>query len=254
MNIHNKSDNNNNLVIIKAETIKVKHTKTINNIEEVKEYELEEKDVEIIQNEEELSKKEEKEITIVPSQKKELTKKEIYQKYVRESEDTWDKCALRCLVFIPICIGYLFLALFDFLTYLFVPLGICLLYTISFLFNSCKNVISSYQVEEEIGFSGAFTSENEIRLHINNEGGAFHLTEILCFSYMSACVKRYFCFIFVLINHILVPILQSWKRAKKCFLKSKIEELYEDRIKQIEDASQYKGYDQAEPQITLINI
>lgn len=252
MNIHGNSDNSNN-IIIKAETITVKHKKTINNIEQVQEYEF--KEVEVIHNEDELSvKKEEKEIKKEPLQKKELTKKEQYQKYVRESEDTWDKCALRCLVFIPICIGYLFLALFDFLTYLFVPLGLCLLYTISFIYNSCRNVISNYQIEEEIGFSGAFTSENEIQLHINNEGGAFHLTEILCFSYMSACIKRYFCFIFVLINHILVPILQSWKRAKKCFLKSKIEELYEERIKQIEDASLYKGYDQAEPQIALIDI
>ena len=254
MNIPENSINNKNQVIIKAETIKVKHTKTINNIEEVKEYELEVQDVAIKQNEEELSEKEEKEIKIVPTQKKELTKKEQYQKYVRESEDTCDKCALRCLVFIPICIGYLFLALFDFLTYLFAPLGLCLLYSITFILSSCRNVISSYQVEEEIGFSGAFTTENEIRLHINNEGGAFHLTEILCFSYMSACVKRYFCFIFVLINHILVPILQSWKRAKKCFLNSKIEELYEERIKQIEDASKYKGYYDAEPPITIINV
>jgi hypothetical protein len=114
--------------------------------------------------------------------------------------------------------------------------------------------MSNYQVEEEIGFSGAFTSENEIKIHIADQGGVMHLNEILCFSYMSACVKRYFCFIFVLINHILVTILQSWARAKKCFMTSKIEELYDERVKQIENESTYKDNANIEPQIELINI
>ena len=187
-------------------------------------------------------------------QEKELSKKEIFHKEVSESEDTCEKCPLRTLVFIPICFGYVFLGFFDFIAYLVVPIGMCLFYTISFICNSCKNVISSYQVEEEIGFSGAFTSENEIKLHINNEGGAFHLTEILCFSYMSACIKRYFCAIFVLINHIIVPILHSWYKAKKCFLSSKVEELYDERIKKIEEESTYKGYDKSEPKIEINNF
>ena len=78
-----------------------------------------------------------------------------------------------------------------------------------------------------------------------------HLNEVLCFSYMSACVKRYFCLIFVLINHILVPILQAWKRAKDCFIKSKIEVLYDERMAKVEEAKQYKGFDQAESQIEI---
>ena len=61
-------------------------------------------------------------------------------------------------------------------------------------------------------------------------------------------------FIFVLINHILVTILQSWTRAKKCFMTSKIEELYDERVKQIEDESTYKDNANIEPQIELINI
>lgn len=187
-------------------------------------------------------------------QKKESTKKEIYQKEVSESEDTCEKCPMRTLVFIPICFGYVCLGFFDFIAYLIVPIGMCLFYAISFICNSCKNVISSYQVEEEIGFSGAFTSENEIKLHINNEGGAFHLTEILCFSYMSACIKRYFCAIFVLINHIIVPVMHAWYKAKKCFLSSKVEELYDERVKKIEEESTYKGYDQSEPKIEVNNI
>ena len=170
-------------------------------------------------------------------QEKELTKKEIYH--------------MRCLVFIPLCFGYVFLGFFDFIAYLIVPIGMCLFYAISFICNSCKNVISSYQVEEEIGFSGAFTSENEIKLHINNEGGAFHLTEILCFSYMSACIKRYFCAIFVLINHIIVPVKYAWYKAKKCYLSSKVEELYDERVKKIEEESTYKGYDKSEPKIEV---
>ena len=48
--------------------------------------------------------------------------------------------------------------------------------------------MSSHQVEGEIGFSVAFTSKKEIKLNINENGRLFHLTEILCFSYMSACV------------------------------------------------------------------
>ena len=254
------NENNSNKVTIKATTITVKHTKTINNVEQVQEYEYKTGKVEIKQNEDEISNKEENKeknkdesIGNQRVQKLELTKKEHYSNYIRQIEDSYDKFVLRCLVFIPICIGYVFLALFDFFTYLIVPLVYCLIYTICFICNSCKNVVSNYQVEEEIGFSGAFTSENEIMLHINDEGGTFHLNEILCFSYMSACVKRYFCFIFVLINHIVVPILQSWKRAKQCFLKSKIEEEYEERIRQIEDASSYKSYDKIEPPI-LLNI
>lgn len=231
-------------ITMEVETIKVKRKRNINNEEQISEHIIQSGKVEIMHNEEELPKIKEKE----------LTKKEIYFKYVEEAEDTCDKCPLRCLVCIPICIGYGFLSLFDFITYLFIPLAYCSFYTITFLCNSCKNVVSNYQVEEEIGFSGAFTSENEIKLHIINEGGVFHLTEILCFSYMSACVKRYFCFIFVLINHILVPILQSWKRAKKCFMSSKIEELYDERVKQIQDASSYKGFENAETKIELINI
>lgn len=231
-------------ITMEVETIKVKRKRNINNEEQISEHIIQSGKVEIMHNEEELPKIKEKE----------LTKKEIYFKYVEEAEDTCDKCPLRCLVCIPICIGYGFLSLFDFITYLFIPLAYCSFYTITFLCNSCKNVVSNYQVEEEIGFSGAFTSENEIKLHIINEGGVFHLTEILCFSYMSACVKRYFCFIFVLINHILVPILQSWKRPKKCFMSSKIEELYDERVKQIQDASSYKGFENAETKIELINI
>lgn len=177
---------------------------------------------------------------------KPLTKKEMYREYLRETEDTCDKCPLRCLLFIPIFFGYCFLSLIDFLTYMIVPVGYCLFYTIIFICNYCRNIVSHYQVEEEIGFSGAFTSENEIKIHVADEGGVMHLNEILCFSYMSACVKRYFCFIFVLINHILVPILQAWKKAKDCFIKSKIEELYDERIAQIEEAKQYKGYEQVE--------
>ena len=182
-----------------------------------------------------------------------LTKKEQYIKYVREAEDTCDKCPLRCLAFIPIYFGYCCLSFYDFLTYLLVPLGYCLFYTLSFICNYCKNILSQYQVEEEIGFSGAFTSENDIQLHIVDGGGAMHLNEILCFSYMSACVKRYFCFIFVLINHIIVPILQAWKRAKDCFIVSKVEEFYDERMAKIEEAKKYQGFDQVQNQIEIIN-
>ena len=184
---------------------------------------------------------------------RELTKAEIWVEDVREQEDTCDKFALRCLLFIPICFGYFFLSLFDFLTYLIVPLGFCLFYTIIFVCNYCRNIVSDRQVEEEIGFSGAFTSENEIKIHVADEGGVMHLNEILCFSYMSACVKRYFCFIFVLINHVLVPILQAWKKSKDCFIKSRIEQEYDIRMAKIEEAKQYKGYDQAETQIEINN-
>ena len=178
-------------------------------------------------------------------------RKEEYIKYILDVEDSCDKWPLRVLVFIPFCIFYLLLALFDFLTYMIVPLVICLYYTITFICGSIKRVISNYQVEEEIGFSGAFTAENDIKLVINNKGGVFHLTEILCFSYMSACFRRYFCFLCVFINHIFVPISQSWTRAKKCFLKSKIEELYDERLRLIEDAQSYKGFDQADTQIEI---
>ncbi len=182
-----------------------------------------------------------------------LTKKDIYLEYIKESEDNCDKCPLRCLVFIPIFCGFCFLSIFDFITYMIVPLFYCLFYSLCFICNYCLNIVSKYQAEEEIGFSGAFTSENEIKIHIADEGGAMHLNEILCFSYMSACVKRYFCFIFVMINHILVPILQAWKKAKDCFFKSKIEELYDERMAKIEDAKQYKGFAQVEPQIDIVN-
>ena len=183
-----------------------------------------------------------------------LTKKEIYINYIRESEDTCNKCPLRCLVFTPIYCGYCFLSFIDFITYMIVPLFYCVLYSLSFICNYCRNIISKYQVEEEIGFSGAFTLENDIKIHVSVEGGVMHLNEILCFSYMSACVKRYLCFIFVMINHILVPILQAWKKAKDCFIKSKIEELYDERMDKIEEAKLYKGFSQAEAQIDINNI
>ena len=61
---------------------------------------------------------------------RELTKKEQYIKYVREAEDTCDKCPLRCLAFIPIYFGYCCLSFYDFLTYLLVPLGYCLFYMV----------------------------------------------------------------------------------------------------------------------------
>ena len=181
-------------------------------------------------------------------------RKEEYIKYIIEAEDSCDKCPLRFLVFIPICFFYLLLSLFDFLTYMIIPVFFCLYYTITFICGSIKRVVSNYQVEEEIGFSGAFTAENDIKLIISKKGGVFNLTEILCFSYMSACFRRYFCFLFVLINHIVVPILQSWNKAKKCFLRSKIEELYDERLKQIEDAQSYKGFDQADTQIEIDDI
>ena len=188
------------------------------------------------------------------NKEKENLRKEEYIKNVKIAEDTCEKCPLRCLVFIPICFGYSLLSIFDLITYLIAPLFYCLFYSISFICTSCLNVISSYQVEEEIAFSGAFSSENEIQLHINNEGGVLHLREIVCFSYMSTCIKRYFCFIFVLINHIYVPIKYGWKKAKSCFLKSKIEELYEERVKNAEDMSSYKGFKENSPKIEIINI
>ena len=188
------------------------------------------------------------------NKEKENLRKEEYIKNVKIAEDTCEKCPLRCLVFIPICFGYSLLSIFDLITYLIAPLFYCLFYSISFICTSCLNVISSYQVEEEIAFSGAFSSENEIQLHISNEGGVLHLREIVCFSYMSTCIKRYFCFIFVLINHIYVPIKYGWKKAKSCFLKSKIEELYEERVKNAEDMSSYKGFKENSPKIEIINI
>lgn len=254
--MHSKGNDiiNSNQLIINSEIIRVKHIRNIRNEGGQEHFTENEKKDEIMANIGEIEKKSNFSNEEEENKKKELTKLEIHRKYIKDAEDNCDKCPLRCLVCIPICIGYGFLALFDFLTYLFVPFFFCALYTITFIFNSCKNVISTYQVEEEIGFSGAFTSENEIKLHINDKGGVFHLTEILCFSYMSACIKRYFCFIFVLINHIVVPIMQAWNRAKKCFMTSKIEELYDIRIKQIEEESSYKGYDKTEPPIELINI
>ena len=200
----------------------------------------------------EINKKSIDKISNAPSVQTNMEEKQMkYTDLVREHEDSCDKCPLRCLVFIPIFIGYCFLSLFDFLTYLIVPLVFCLFYTIVFICNYCRNIVSNYQVEEEIGFSGAFTSENEIKIHVVEEGGVLHLNEILCFSYMSACVKRYFCFIFVMINHIIVPVLQAWKKAKDCFIKSEIEVLYDERMAVIEEAKKYKGYDQAEDKIDI---
>ena len=200
----------------------------------------------------EINKKSIDKISNAPSVQTNMEEKQMkYTDLVREHEDSCDKCPLRCLVFIPIFIGYCFLSLFDFLTYLIVPLVFCLFYTIVFICNYCRNIVSNYQVEEEIGFSGAFTSENEIKIHVVEEGGVLHLNEILCFSYMSACVKRYFCFIFVMINHIIVPILQAWKKAKDCFIKSEIEVLYDERMAVIEEAKKYKGFDQAEDKIDI---
>ena len=37
-------------------------------------------------------------------------------------------------------------------------------------------------------------------------------------------------------------------------MSSKIEELYDERVKQIKDASSYKGFENTETQIELINI
>ena len=200
----------------------------------------------------EINKKSIDKISNAPSVQTNMEEKQMkYTDLVREHEDSCDKCHLRCLVFIPIFIGFCFLSLFDFLTYLIVPLVFCLFYTIVFICNYCRNIVSNYQVEEEIGFSGAFTSENEIKIHVADEGGVLHLNEILCFSYMSACVKRYFCFIFVMINHIIVPILQAWKKAKDCFIKSEIEVLYDERMAVIEEAKKYKGFDQAEDKIDI---
>ena len=200
----------------------------------------------------EINKKSIDKISNAPSVQTNMEEKQMkYTDLVREHEDSCDKCPLRCLVFIPIFIGFCFLSLFDFLTYLIVPLVFCLFYTIVFICNYCRNIVSNYQVEEEIGFSGAFTSENEIKIHVVEEGGVLHLNEILCFSYMSACVKRYFCFIFVMINHIIVPVLQAWKKAKDCFIKSEIEVLYDERMAVIEEAKKYKGYDQAEAKIDI---
>ena len=181
------------------------------------------------------------------------TKAEMFVIDVREAEDNCNKCPLRCLLFIPIFIGYCFLSIFDFLTYLIVPLGYCLFYTIIFICNYCINIVSNYQVEEEIGFSGAFTSENEIKIHVADQGGVMHLNEILCFSYMSACVKRYFCFIFVIINHIIVPILQAWKKSRDCFIPSRIEQEYDSRMVKIEEAKKYRGFDQVETKIEIDN-
>ena len=181
------------------------------------------------------------------------TKAEMFVMDVKEAEDNCDKCPLRCLVFIPIYIGYCFLSIFDFLTYLIVPLGYCLFYTIVFICIYCIHIASKEQVEEEIGFSGAFTSENEIKLHLTAQGGITHLNEILCFSYMSACVKRYFCFIFVIINHIIVPILQAWKKSRDCFIPSRIEQEYDARMVKIEEAKMYRGFDQVETKIEIDN-
>lgn len=228
---------------IKIENVNTKETATLKKIKSSIQIQ-QSNNIENVNEEEE--EKENKE--------KENLRKEEYIKNVKIAEDTCEKCPLRCLVFIPICFGYSLLSIFDLITYLIAPLFYCLFYSISFICTSCLNVISSYQVEEEIAFSGAFSSENEIQLHISNEGGVLHLREIVCFSYMSTCIKRYFCFIFVLINHIYVPIKYGWKKAKSCFLKSKIEELYEERVKNAEDMSSYKGFKENSPKIEIINI
>ena len=228
---------------IKIENVNTKETATLKKIKSSIQIQ-QSNNIENVNEEEE--EKENKE--------KENLRKEEYIKNVKIAEDTCEKCPLRCLVFIPICFGYSLLSIFDLITYLIAPLFYCLFYSISFICTSCLNVISSYQVEEEIAFSGAFSSENEIQLHISNEGGVLHLREIVCFSYMSTCIKRYFCFIFVLINHIYVSIKYGWKKAKCFFIKSKIEELYEERVKNVEDMSSYKGYTENSPKIETINI
>jgi len=183
-----------------------------------------------------------------------LDEMQLYKKSIKEKEDTCEKCPLRFLVFIPFCIFYCLLSLYDLITYLIVPICYCLFYTCSFICNSIKNIISSYQIEEEIGFSGAFTLENDIKKEINRKGGVLHLNEIICFSYLNACTKRYCCFLCVLVNHIVVPILQSWNRAKKCFIPSEIEEQYEERELQAREASSYKGYETIPTQVEIINI
>ena len=166
---------------IKIENVNTKETATLKKIKSSIQIQ-QSNNIENVNEEEE--EKENKE--------KENLRKEEYIKNVKIAEDTCEKCPLRCLVFIPICFGYSLLSIFDLITYLIAPLFYCLFYSISFICTSCLNVISSYQVEEEIAFSGAFSSENEIQLHINNEGGVLHLREIVCFSYMSTCIKRYF--------------------------------------------------------------
>lgn len=183
-----------------------------------------------------------------------INEKDSTLKSIEEKEDTCEKFPLRCLVFIPFFIYYFILSLYDFLTYLIVPICYCLFYTFSFICNSCKNICSSNQIEEEIGFSGAFTLENDIKIEIGRKGGILHLDEILCFSYMSACVKRYCCFLCVLINHITLSILQGWNRAKKCFLESEIEKQYNERINKVKDVSSYKGYDSIPTKVEIINI
>ena len=183
-----------------------------------------------------------------------LDEKQLYKKSIIEKEDTCEKCPLRFLVCIPFCIFYFLLSLYDLITYLIVPICYCLFYTCSFICNSCKNIISSYQIEEEIGFSGAFTLENDIKMEINRKGGILHLNEIICFSYLNACVKRYCCFLCVLANHIVVPILHSWNRAKKCFIPSEIEQKYEERELQAKEASSYQGYETIPTQVEIINI
>lgn len=178
----------------------------------------------------------------------------MYKKALIEKEDTCKKCPLRFLVFIPFFIFYLILSLIDFIIYLIVPLFYCIFYTITCLCLAIFNICSSFQIEEEIGFSGAFTSENDISLEINRNGGLLHLKEIICFSYMNACVRRYCCFLCVLINHITLSILQAWNRAKKCFFQSEIEKEYDKRKKLREDASSYKGYETFPKQVEIINI
>ena len=217
---------------------------------EIKEVQIEIKEEKIIQKKSEIL-----DYVNLPKIKngKEYTKEEMFAIDVREAEDNCKKFPLRCLLFIPLFIGYFSLSILDLLTYLIVPLCYCLFYTIVFICNYCKNIATHHQVEEEIGFSGAFTSENEIKIHVAVEGGVMHLNEILCFSYMSACVKRYFCFIFVIINHIIVPILQAWKKARDYFIPSRIEQEYDDRMKIIEEVKKYRGFDQVENKIEIDN-
>ena len=195
---------------------------------------------------------------IVISKKREnniiLDEKKLYEKSIIEKEDRCEKWPLRLLVFIPLCIFYFLLSFFDLITYLIVPIFNCLFYTLSFLCNSLINIITAYQIEEEIGFSGAFTLENDIKIEINSKGGVLHLNEIICFSYLNACTKRYCCFLCVLVNHIVVPILQSWNRSKKCFIPSEIEEQYEERELHAREASSYKGYETIPTQVEIINI
>ena len=153
-----------------------------------------------------------KEVKILPEQKEDfqnkkiINEKEEYIKSILEKEDTCAKLPLRILIFIPFLLFNFIICLIDFLTYLLVPVFLCIFYCFSFLFFSIINILTEYQFEEEIGFSGDFTSENDINIEIHREGGVLHLKEILCFMYMNVCIKIYCCFLCVLINHIILSV------------------------------------------------